>query len=215
MHLQLRMQSRQHHRLHRALHPRCQQPKHHVLGQQVHATQTPRPDRAAPGPNHLPPQTSRRGTGTMSRPSTRRGTTARGHDLRRHKQRKGLDHHQLAGRAGPTSPRACRAPRCHLLRDRSRQRPGGPRHPLGYGASHVYRSTNGGGAWTDITGALPAQPFNCIALNPTDSTHAYAGSDFGVFENTAVWTGNTWTNITGNLPAVSVQELGFNMTDGS
>lgn len=84
----------------------------------------------------------------------------------------------------------------------------------GFGANHVYRSTNGGGAWTDITGALPAQPFNCIALSPTDATHAYAGSDFGIFENTAVWTGNTWTSITGNLPAVSVQEIGFNVTNG-
>ena len=85
----------------------------------------------------------------------------------------------------------------------------------GYGASHIYRSINGGAAWTDITGLLPAQPFNTIVLSPTDANHAYAGSDYGVFENTAVWTGNTWTSITSNMPAVSVQELGFNVSNGN
>jgi hypothetical protein len=84
----------------------------------------------------------------------------------------------------------------------------------GFGTNHVYRSSNGGATWTDITGVLPAQPFNCVALNPSDANHAYAGSDFGIFENTAVWTGNTWTSITGNLPAVSVQEIGFNVSTG-
>jgi hypothetical protein len=77
----------------------------------------------------------------------------------------------------------------------------------GYGANHIYRSTNGGGAWTNITGSLPAVPFNTIILDPADSNHAYAGSDFGVYENTAVWTGTTWTSISYNLPAVSVQQL--------
>ena len=87
----------------------------------------------------------------------------------------------------------------------------------GYGTSHIYRSLTGStaGTWTDITGSsLPAVPFNCIVLDPADSTHAYAGSDYGVYENTSVWTGNTWTSILGNLPTVSVQELGFNVSNG-
>ncbi len=84
----------------------------------------------------------------------------------------------------------------------------------GFGTSHVYRSTTGGSSWTDITGALPPQPFNCIALSPADASHAYAGSDFGIFENTAVWSDSTWTSITGNLPAVSIQEIGFNVSTG-
>ncbi len=87
----------------------------------------------------------------------------------------------------------------------------------GYGTSHIYRSLTGStaGTWTDITGgALPAVPFNCIVLDPADSTHAYAGSDYGVYENTSVWTGNTWSAIQGSLPSVSVQELGFNVSTG-
>ncbi len=85
----------------------------------------------------------------------------------------------------------------------------------GFGASHVYRSLTGStaGTWTDITGALPAVPFNTIVLDPNDVTHAYAGSDYGVYENTSVWTGTAWTSIQGNLPSVSVQELGFNVVN--
>jgi len=80
----------------------------------------------------------------------------------------------------------------------------------GYGTYHVYRSTTGGSAWTNITGTLPAIPFNTIILDPSDVNHAYAGSDFGVYESTNVWAAApTWTSITSNLPAVSVQQLGM------
>lgn len=81
--------------------------------------------------------------------------------------------------------------------------------------THVYRSTTGGASWTNITGALPAAPFNTIVLSPTDPNHAYVGSDVGVFENTAVWTTNTWTSIQSNLPPVAVYELGFNPVNGN
>jgi len=84
----------------------------------------------------------------------------------------------------------------------------------GFGAPHVYRSTAGGGAWANITGSLPAVPFNCIVIDPADVNHAYAGSDFGIYENTAVWTGTTWTSLKNNLPAVAVAELGFNVSNG-
>lgn len=84
----------------------------------------------------------------------------------------------------------------------------------GYGAPHIFRSTSGGAAWADITGGLPAIPFNTVALDPADPNHAYAGSDAGVYENTAVWTGGAWTDATANLPAVSVHELEYNKTNG-
>jgi hypothetical protein len=79
----------------------------------------------------------------------------------------------------------------------------------GFAAAHVYRSTNGGTTWADITGSLPPQPFNTIILDPADANIAYAGSDFGVFESTNVWAATpAWTSITSNLPAVSIQQLG-------
>lgn len=79
----------------------------------------------------------------------------------------------------------------------------------GYGASHIYRSANGGTSWANTSGSLPAIPFNTIVLDPADSTHAYAGADMGIYENTSVWTGSTWTSITYNLPQVANFELGF------
>ncbi len=84
----------------------------------------------------------------------------------------------------------------------------------GFGGQQVFRSTTAGASWTNITGGLPAVPFNCIVLDPANSNRAIAGSDFGVYENTNVWSGTTWTDISGNLPAVSVAELGFNVSNG-
>ena len=85
----------------------------------------------------------------------------------------------------------------------------------GYGAKHVYRSTNGGANWTDISGQLPAIPFNCVALDPKDPNHAYAGADMGVFENTSVWTSSTWSDISSNLPMAAVHAFTFNPSTGS
>jgi hypothetical protein len=70
-------------------------------------------------------------------------------------------------------------------------------------------STDGGVTWNFITVGLPAEPFNTVILDPTDANHAYAGSDYGVYENTAVWSSNVWSSITFNLPPVSVQQLAF------
>ena len=77
---------------------------------------------------------------------------------------------------------------------------------------HVFRSVDGGITWTDISGALPDEPFNTIAVNPNpgENGEVYVASDTGVYVNTAAWTGNTWLRVnSGLLPHVSVNMLQF------
>jgi hypothetical protein len=77
---------------------------------------------------------------------------------------------------------------------------------------HVFRSTDGGLTWTDISGLLPDEPFNAIAVNPNtgENGEVYVASDTGVYVNTSAWTGNSWLRInSGLLPHVSVNMLQF------
>jgi hypothetical protein len=77
---------------------------------------------------------------------------------------------------------------------------------------HVFRSLDGGATWADISGALPDEPFNAVAVNPNPgaTNEIYVASDTGVFVNTDGWTGTSWlrTN-SGLLPNVSVNMLQF------
>jgi hypothetical protein len=77
---------------------------------------------------------------------------------------------------------------------------------------HVFRSLDGGASWADISGALPDEPFNSVAVNPNtgETNEIYAASDTGVYVNTNGWSGNTWIRSnSGLLPYVSVNMLQF------
>ncbi len=51
----------------------------------------------------------------------------------------------------------------------------------GFGAGHVYETTNTGASWTDIGSTLPDIPVNSICLDPQNSNVLYIGTDVGVF----------------------------------
>lgn len=51
----------------------------------------------------------------------------------------------------------------------------------GFGGSHVWRSTDGGTAWTPIDNGLPDLPVHSVAVDPTRRTRLYLGTDLGVF----------------------------------
>lgn len=77
---------------------------------------------------------------------------------------------------------------------------------------HVFRSSDGGATWTDISGELPDEPFNTIAVNPNagENKEVYVASDSGVYVNTDAWSGTSWLRInSGLLPHVSVNMLEF------
>ena len=76
----------------------------------------------------------------------------------------------------------------------------------------VYRTTNGGANWTDITANLPAAPANSIAVDPQSANTVYVATDAGVFftaeaENCAQALSNCWTAFGSGLPSAPVVAL--------
>jgi photosystem II stability/assembly factor-like uncharacterized protein len=68
----------------------------------------------------------------------------------------------------------------------------------------IFRSTNGGAAWRNITANLPDLPFNAIKRD-LKSGVLYAGGDDGVYST--VNFGGSWKRIVGSLPTVQVVDL--------
>ena len=80
---------------------------------------------------------------------------------------------------------------------------------------HVFRTLNGGGTWTDITGALPDEPVYTVAVDPNRPDEVYIGTEFGVYVNDNAWGGSNWTKINaGQLPFVHVHQLEFSGANG-
>lgn len=76
--------------------------------------------------------------------------------------------------------------------------------PGGGARSRIFRSTNGGGAFNEITGTLPDRYYTDIAVDPNNDdrilvTLSGFGSGHVFFSNNQ---GNTWTDISSNLPDV-------------
>lgn len=78
------------------------------------------------------------------------------------------------------------------------------------GTGHIWKSTDGGATWSDISGNLPDAPFDDIVLK---GNTMYAASDVGVF--TATVGSTTWsrlgtgTGTTTGLPNAAVNDLTF------
>lgn len=63
---------------------------------------------------------------------------------------------------------------------------------------HVFRTTNRGATWTDISGDLPDVPVNDLAVDPRNSSFLYVATDIGVFATAS--TGGTWEPLGGGMP---------------
>jgi hypothetical protein len=75
--------------------------------------------------------------------------------------------------------------------------------------THLYRSLDGGTAWTDISTGLPDSPANSVLRNPTHANVLYLGSDTGFFYtlNSNSGAATTWTQYQGGLPNVVIDQL--------
>lgn len=80
------------------------------------------------------------------------------------------------------------------------------------GLGHIFRTTNGGGAWTNITGNLPDTPVNDIVVDPNDLTNntLYVATDVGVFATSNG--GGSWSELQTGLPHVECTSLKLNNT---
>ncbi len=82
----------------------------------------------------------------------------------------------------------------------------------GFGTGHLFKSTNSGSTWTDISTSLPDIPFHCITHDLMHPDTIYAGSDLGVFVSADA--GLNWDAMNPGLPeAVMVFDLGYSYSD--
>ena len=70
---------------------------------------------------------------------------------------------------------------------------------------HVFKTTNGGTSWTDISSDLPNTPVNAILVDPDAPSDIFVGTDVGVFYTTTG--GASWTSLVNGLPRLAVLGL--------
>ncbi len=70
---------------------------------------------------------------------------------------------------------------------------------------HVYRTTNYGSTWNDISSSLPEVPVNVIVIDPVNTATLYIGTDYGVYYTTDA--GVSWQLLGTGLPFSAVDDL--------
>jgi photosystem II stability/assembly factor-like uncharacterized protein len=70
---------------------------------------------------------------------------------------------------------------------------------------HVFRTTNYGTTWNDISSDLPEVPINVIVVDPENTAVLYIGTDYGVYYTTDE--GGTWQPLGTGLPFSAVDDL--------
>ncbi len=71
--------------------------------------------------------------------------------------------------------------------------------------SHIFRTTNAGSAWEDISGNLPEAPLNDVIVDPQDSATLFVASDVGVFFTQDL--GGDWQFLGAGLPLAPVTDM--------
>ncbi len=77
--------------------------------------------------------------------------------------------------------------------------------------SYVFRSTDMGTNWIDISSNLPESPVNAIALDNNNSDVIYVGSDVGAF--VSFNNGTSWEALGSGLPVISVYDMKIHPTN--
>jgi hypothetical protein len=76
----------------------------------------------------------------------------------------------------------------------------------------IYRSTNGGASWVNLTANLPWAPANSVAVDPQSANTVYVATDVGVYFTTGVGSctnpsPNCWSLFGAGLPKAPVVQL--------
>lgn len=70
---------------------------------------------------------------------------------------------------------------------------------------HIFKTTDRGESWTDISGNLPNIPVSALAIDPDVPDTVYAGTDIGVFVTRDG--GASWSTLVNGFPRVFVMDL--------
>ena len=82
----------------------------------------------------------------------------------------------------------------------------------GYGTSHVYKTTDAGLTWNDISGNLPDIPTQSIVVDKYSPTSIYVGTDLGIFRTTNG--GISWEEWNEGMPPAMVLEVSISEQNG-
>jgi len=80
----------------------------------------------------------------------------------------------------------------------------------GINAAHIYRSTDAGAHWTNISSNLPNAPANSVVVDPNDANTVYVAMDTGVYVATQITTcaaANCWSIYGTSLPNAPIVGL--------
>jgi len=75
----------------------------------------------------------------------------------------------------------------------------------GFGTGHVYKTTNTGVTWSNISGNLPDVPHQSVTVDPQYPQNIYTGNDLGVFVTTN--SGINWYEYSDGMPYAMVFDL--------
>jgi len=75
----------------------------------------------------------------------------------------------------------------------------------GFNSGNVWRSTNNGATWGNISGNLPSAPVNSLVVHPLNGNLLYVGTEVGVFASQDG--GTTWSTSNDGPANVAVDEL--------
>lgn len=70
---------------------------------------------------------------------------------------------------------------------------------------HIFRTTNRGTSWTDISSNLPEAPINVVLVDPDHTNRLYVGTDVGCYFTTNL--GVSWAAMGSGLPNVAVSDM--------
>jgi photosystem II stability/assembly factor-like uncharacterized protein len=76
----------------------------------------------------------------------------------------------------------------------------------------VFKSTDRGQTWSNISGNLPDVPVSAFAINPNNVNQIWVGTDVGVYHTYNG--GATWSSYRYNMPIVAIMDLKYNATTG-
>jgi len=77
--------------------------------------------------------------------------------------------------------------------------------------SKVYKSTDAGSNWSNVSGSLPNVPMNTIVYEPNSNDMLYVGTDIGVWYRDG--SSGDWTAYNTGLPSVVINELEIHSGD--
>ncbi len=72
---------------------------------------------------------------------------------------------------------------------------------------HLFRTTDAGATWSDISGNLPEAPLNDVIIDPERDSTLYVAGDVGVFVTHDL--GEEWSSLGAGLPNVPIMDLTF------